>query len=169
MDCSTPGSSVLHYLLAAAAAKLLQSCLTLRDPMDYGLPGSSIHGIFQARVLEWDAIAFSNYLLGFAQIHDHWVSDATSPSHPLLPPSPFTFHLSRHQGLFQWVSSSRRWPNYRTLSLSFSSSNEYWGLISFRIDWFDLLTLQRTLKSLLQYCNLKASILRHSTLSMVQL
>ena len=159
MDCSTPGSSVLHYLLAAAAAKLLQSCLTLRDPMDYGLPGSSIHGIFQARVLEWDAIAFSNYLLGFAQIHDHWVSDATSPSHPLLPPSPFTFHLSRHQGLFQWVSSSRRWPNYRTLSLSFSSSNEYWGLISFRIDWFDLLVVQGTLKSLLQHHYLKASIL----------
>ena len=44
---------------AAAAAKSLQSCLTLSDPMDYSLPGSSIHGIFQARVLEWGAIAFS--------------------------------------------------------------------------------------------------------------
>ena len=46
---------------AAAAAKLLQSCLTLSDPMDCSLPGSSIHGIFQARVLEWGAIAFSGY------------------------------------------------------------------------------------------------------------
>ena len=46
---------------AAAAAKLLQSCLTPSDPMDCSLPGSSVHGIFQARVLEWGAIAFSGY------------------------------------------------------------------------------------------------------------
>ena len=45
------------------AAKSLQSCLTLSDPMDYSLPGSSIHGIFQARVLEWGAIAFSTFIL----------------------------------------------------------------------------------------------------------
>ena len=54
------------FLLAAAAAiaaKSLQSCPTLRDPMDCSLPGSSIHGIFQARVLEWGAIAFSIFLL----------------------------------------------------------------------------------------------------------
>ena len=51
-----------HLPAAAAAAKLLQSCLTLSDPMDCSLPGSSIHGIFQATVLEWDAIAFSTHL-----------------------------------------------------------------------------------------------------------
>ena len=56
---------------AAAAAKSLQSCPTLRDPMDYSLPGSSVRGIFQARVLVWGAIAFSNYLPEFAQIHVH--------------------------------------------------------------------------------------------------
>ena len=49
---------------AAAAAKLLQSCPTLRDPMDCSLPGSSVHGIFQARVLEWVAIAFSDRSMG---------------------------------------------------------------------------------------------------------
>jgi len=48
-------------LMFAAAAKLLQSCLTLCDPMDWSLPGSSIHGIFQARVLEWGTIAFSDF------------------------------------------------------------------------------------------------------------
>ena len=47
--------------IAAATAKLLQSCPTLSDPMDCRLPGSSIHGIFQERVLEWGAIAFSGY------------------------------------------------------------------------------------------------------------
>ena len=52
-----------YLLAAAAAAKSLQSCLTLGDPMDCSLPGSSVHGIFQARVLEWGAIAFSRYQL----------------------------------------------------------------------------------------------------------
>ena len=60
-----------------------------------------------------------------------------------------------------------RWPKY--WSFSISPSNEYSGLISFRIDWFDLLGVQRTLKSLLQHHNLKASILQHSAVFMVQL
>ena len=55
--CIEKGSSLSH---AAAAAKSLQSCPTLSDPMDCSLPGSSVHGIFQARVLEWGAIAFSS-------------------------------------------------------------------------------------------------------------
>ena len=60
-------SSFLHpFLFAAAAAKSLQLCLTLWDPIDCSLPGSSIHGIFQARVLEWVAIAFSAFYLGNA-------------------------------------------------------------------------------------------------------
>ena len=50
---------ICKHAAAAAAAKSLQSCPTLRDPMDCSLPGSSIHGIFQARVLEWGAITFS--------------------------------------------------------------------------------------------------------------
>ena len=62
-----------------------------------------------------------------------------------------------------------RWPKYWSFSFSISSSNEYSGLISFRIDWFDLLAVQRTLKSLLQHHILKTSILQHSAFFMVQL
>ena len=62
-----------------------------------------------------------------------------------------------------------RWPKYWSLSFSISSSNEYSGLISFRIDWLDLLAVQGTLKSLLQHHSSKASILRHSALFIVQL
>ena len=62
-----------------------------------------------------------------------------------------------------------RWPKYWSFSFSISPSNEYLGLVSFRIDWFDLLAVQGTLKSLLQHHSSKASILRHSAFSMVQL
>ena len=62
-----------------------------------------------------------------------------------------------------------RWPKYWSFSFSISPSVEYSGLISFRIDWFDLLSVQGTLKSLLQHYSLKASILWHSTFFMVQL
>ena len=62
-----------------------------------------------------------------------------------------------------------RWPKYRSFSFSISPSNEYSGLISFRIDWFDLLAVQGTLKSLLQHHHSKASILQHSAFFMVQL
>ena len=62
-----------------------------------------------------------------------------------------------------------KWPKYWHFSFSISPSNEYSGLISFRIDWFDLLAVQGTLKSLLQYHSSKASVLRHSAFFMVQL
>ena len=62
-----------------------------------------------------------------------------------------------------------RWPKYWRFSFSISPSNEYLGLISFMMDWFDILAVQGTLKSLLQHRNLRASILRHSALFMVQL
>ena len=61
-----------------------------------------------------------------------------------------------------------RWPKYWSFSLSISPFNEYSGLISFRIDWFDLLAVQRTLKSLLQHHSSKASIFQHSTVFIVQ-
>ena len=59
---------ILYYGYAAAAAKSLQSCPTVCDPMDCSPPGSSVHGIFQARVLEWVAIAFSD---GYATFHNN--------------------------------------------------------------------------------------------------
>ena len=88
-------------------------------------------------------------------------------SHPLLSPSPPTFNLS--QGLFQWVSSSHQVAKLCCFSFSISPSNEYSGLISFRMDWLDLLAVQGTLKSLLQHYSSKASILWCSAFFIVQL
>ena len=106
----------------------------------------------------------------FTQTHVHRVGDAIWPSHPLSPPSPPAFSLSQHQGLFQWVTSSQQVAKYWSFSFSLSPSNiQSSGLISFRTDCFDLLAVQGTLKSLLQHCNSKASILQHSALFIVQL
>ena len=96
--------------------EVAQSCLTLSDPMDCSLPGSSVHGIFQARVLEWGAIAFSSI---FPSIR-----------------------------VFSSKSALRvRWPKYWSFSFSIGLFNEHSGLISFRMDWLDLLAVQGTLKS----------------------
>ena len=103
----------------------------------------------------------------FTQTYVHWVGDAIQPSHPLSP-SPPTFNLSQHQGLFQWVSSSLQVPKVLEFQLQ-HPSNEYSRLISFRMDWLDLLAVQGTLKSLLQHHSSKASILGHSAFFMVQL
>ena len=72
-------------------------------------------------------------------------------------------NISQHQGLFNELSLPIRWPKYWSFSFSISSSSEYSGLISFRIDWFDLLAVQETLKNLLQHHNSKAAILRPLT------
>ena len=105
----------------------------------------------------------------FTQTHVHRVSDAIQPSHPLSSPSPAP-NPSQRQGLFQWVSSSHtRWPKYWSFSLSISPSNEYPGLVSFKMNWLDLLAVQGTLKSLLQHCSSKASILWCSAFFIVQL
>ena len=77
-----------------------------------------------------------------AQTHVHRVSDAIQPSHPLSSPSPPAFNLSQHQGLFHESVLCTRWPEYWSFSFSISPSNEYSGLISFRIDWFDHLAVQ---------------------------
>ena len=76
-----------HFLCCCSVT---QSCLTLCNPMDCSTPGFPV----------------LHHLLGFAQFHVHWVSDAIQPSHPLPLPSPFAFTISQHQGLFQWVGSS---------------------------------------------------------------
>ena len=107
------------------------------------------------------------YLPEFAQTHAHWVGDAIQPSHPLSSPS-LAFNLSQHQGLSNELALPVRWLKYWNFSFSISPSNEYSQLISFRIDWFDLLVVQGTLKSLLQYHNSKPSILWHSAFFMVQ-
>ena len=83
-------------------------------------------------------------------------------------PSLFALNLSQHQGLFQWVSSSYQVAKVLELPLQHQSFREYAGLISFWIDWFDLLAVQGTVKSLLQHHNLKASVLWCSAFFMVQ-
>ena len=88
--------------------------------------------------------------------------DAIQPSHPLSSSSPPAFNLSQHQGL------CIRWPKYWSFSFSIGPSNEYSEMISFRMDWLDLLAVQGTLKSLLQHHSSKTSILRHSAFFIVQ-
>ena len=130
-----------------------QLCPTLHDPMDCSRPGFSV----------------LNHLLEFIQTHVHWVGDAIQPSHPLSSPSPPTFNLPQHQ-VFSTESVLRiRWPKYWSFSSSISLSNEYSGLISFTMDWLDLLAVQGTLKNLLQHHSSKTSILWYLALFMVQL
>ena len=96
---------------------------------------AAIHGVVKSRIRlsDWTEL--------------NW-TDAIQPYHPLSSPSPPAFNLSQHQSLFQWVSSLHPWPKYWSFSfsISISSSNEYSGLISFRINWLDLLAVQGTLK-----------------------
>ena len=103
-------------------------------------------------------------LLELVKIHVHWVSDAIQPS--LWSHSPPAFNRSQHQGLFKGVSSSHQGPKY--WSFSFSIRTDYSELISFRMNWLDLLAVQGTLKSL-QHHSPKASILWHSAFFIVQL
>ena len=104
-----------------------------------------------------------HYLPEFSQTYVHLVSDAIQPYHPLSPPSLPTLNLCQHQGPFQWVNSLHQMAKVWSFSFSINPSNEYSELISFRIDWFDLLAVQGTLKSLLHHHNLKASILGAQT------
>ena len=135
-------------------SSVAQSCPTLCDPMDCSTPGLPVH----------------HQLQEFTQTHVHWVGDAIQLSHPLSSPSPPTFNLSQHQGVFQWVSSSHQVAKVLEFQLQHQSFlNEQSGLISFRMDWLDHLAVQGTLKSLLQHHNSKASILRRSAFFTVQL
>ena len=85
------------------------------------------------------------------------------------PPSPPALNLSQHQGLFHWVNSLHEVGKYWSFSFSINPSKEHPGLVSFRMDWLDLLAVQVTLKSLLQHYSLKVSVFQHSAFSMVQL
>ena len=123
------------------------------------------HGLQHARL---PCPSPSCLLLELAQTHVHWLSDAFQWSHPLSFPSPPAFNLSQHQGLSNESALRIRWPKYWRFSFSISPSNEYSGLISFRIDWFDF-AVQGTLKSLLQHHSSKATILWCSAFFMVQL
>ena len=120
-----------------------QLCPTLCDPMDCSTPCFPVY----------------QQLPEFTQTRVHWVSKITQPPHPLLSPSPPAFNLSQHQGLFKWFCSLNQVAKVWSFSFNVSPSNEYSGLISFRMEWLDLLAVQGTLKSLLQHHSSKASIL----------
>ena len=111
-----------------------------------------------------------HYLPELTQTHVHRVGDAIQPSHPLSSPSP-PVPPSIFPSIRIFSSESVlhiRWPKYWTFSFSISPSSEYSGLISFKMDWLDLLTVQGTLKSLFQHHNSKASFLQHSAFFTVQ-
>ena len=116
--------------------------------------------------LQYSRLPCPSQHLELAQTHVHEVSDAIQPSHPLWSASP-AFNLSQHQSLFQLVSSSHQVAKVLDVQFSISLSNEYSGLISFRIDWFDRIAVQGTPKSLHQHHNLEASVLWPSAFFMV--
>ena len=135
-----------------SCCSVTESCPTLNNPMDCSMPGFPV----------------LYYLLECAQTYVHWIGDAIQPSHPLSSPSP-AFNLYQHQGFSNESALPIRWPNYWSFSFRISHSNEYSELISFRIDWFNLLAVQGSLKSLLQHHSFKSSILWHSAFFIVQL
>ena len=144
---------VPHFYKKKEHSSVAQSCLTLCDPMNHSTPGLPVH----------------HQLPEFTQTHAHRVGDAIQPSHPLSSPSS-ALNLSHHQGLISNESAlCIRWPKHWSFSFNISPSKEHPGLISFRMDWLDLLAVQGTLKSLLQHHSSKASILRRSAFFTVQL
>ena len=110
-----------------------------------------------------------HHLPEFAQTRVNWVCDAVQSSHPLSSLSPPAFYLSESQGLFQWVGSLHQLTKLLELQLQHQSFQEASVLISFKIDWFDLLAVQGTLKSLLKHHCSKLSNLRCSASFMVQI
>ena len=116
-------------------SSVAQLCPTLWDPMNCSTPGLPVH----------------HQLSESTQTHIHWVGDAIQPSHALSSPSPPAFNLFQHQGLFKWVSSSHQVAKYWSFSFRISPTNEYPALISSRMVWLDLLAVQGTLKSHMDY------------------
>ena len=126
-DTCPPVFTAALLTTAKTCCSVTQSCLTLYDPTDCSLPCASLtpRACSNSCPLSW------------------WCHPTISS---LSSPFPPAFNLSQHQGLLHI-----RWPKYWSFSFSISPSNEYWGLTSFRTDWFGLLDVHGTLKSLLQH------------------
>ena len=123
------------------------------QPHDYNTPGFPVH----------------HQLQELAQAHVHWVDDTMQPSHPPSAPSVPAFNLSQNWGFLKWIGSSCQVAKVLELQLQHQSFQWIFRLISFRIDWLNLLVVQGTLESLLQHYSSKASILRCSAFFIVQL
>ena len=134
-------------------SSVTQSCPTFCDPTDCDTPGLPVHHQF----------------LELAQTHVHQVGDATQPSHPLSSLSTLPSILLMIRIFSNESALCIRWPKYWSFSFIISLSNEYSGLISFRMNWLDLLAVQGTLRSLLQHHSSEASILWCSAFLKVQL
>ena len=124
---------IVYTLYIHCCCTVTQSCPTLCNPMDCSTPGLSV----------------PHQLPKFAQVHVHCISDAIQPFHPLTPSFPPALNLSRHQGLFQWVNCSHSMTKILEFHLQHQSFHKYSWFISLKIDWFDLLAVQGTLRSLL--------------------
>ena len=121
--------------VSQSVSSVTQSCLTLCNPMNRSTPGLPVH----------------DQLPEFTQTHVHRVSDAIQPSHPrspllLLPPIPPSIRVFSNESTLRM-----RWPKCWSFSFSIIPSREIPGMVSFRMDWLDLLAVQGTLKSLLQH------------------
>ena len=143
----------IHDRSSAQFSSVARFCLTLCDPMDCSTPGLPVH----------------HQLPECTQTQVHQVGDAIQWSHPLSSPSPPALIFPGIRVFSNESVLCIRWPKYWSFSFNISPSNEYLGLISFRMDWLDLLTVQGTCKSLLQHHSSKASILRCSAFFSVQL
>ena len=147
------GNGKDNVTLYVQFSSVAQLCPTLCDPMNRSMPGLPVH----------------HQLPKSTQTHVHRVSDAIQPSHPLSSPSPPAPNPSQHQSLSNESTLLMRWPKYWSFSFSIIPSKEIPGLMSFRMDWLDLLAVQGTLKSLLQHHSSKASVLQYSAFFTVQL
>ena len=215
---------IVEYAIAILFL-VTESCLTLCNPMDCSLTGSSSHGVLQARILEWVTIPFSRefhnpglepgfpalqgdslhsksleqlrWRTQFSSVIHDWLFAIPWTQHSRLPcPSPapgaysnscpksrcyhptISFYVIPSSSYLQFFPASgyfqitvlhSRRPKYWSFSFSISPSNKCSGLISFRMDWLDLLAVQGTLNSRLQHHSSKASILRFSAFFIVQL
>ena len=139
--------------MCTSVNSVTKSCPILCNPMDCSTPGFPVY----------------HQLPEFIQTHVHRVSDAIQPAHPLSPPSPPPFNLSSIRVFSNQSVLCIRWAKYWSFSFSISPSNEYSRLISFRIDWLDLLAVQGTLKESSPTPQFKSINSLHSAFFIVQL
>ena len=153
----------INTLVSCAVLCLVaQLCLTLCNPMDCSLPGSCVHG---------DSPSKNTGMGCHGLLQGIFPTQGSNPCvhhcrriPPGKPKNTGVGILSLLQGILQ-NQDCIRWPKYWSFSFNISPSNEHPGLISFRMDWLDLLTVQGTLKRLLQHHSSKASILQCSAFS----